>query len=133
MIARGPTRVNIIELLMSAVTKLGIPIIIVAKNGTPKKRLIQAFWRISLNSVSDAASSAIPGNVGLLNHLLASPDSNPSRPIIEAMKGVQGPGAINRSETTIIMAPVTKPATGPIARPFMMVKVSVSPTLIRIP
>jgi hypothetical protein len=126
-------RVNRIELLMSAVIRLGVPIIIVAKNGRLKKRLIQAFWRISLDSVSDTAKSVMPGNIGLLCHLLAIPDSNPIRPIIEAIKMVQGPGAINRSETSTIMAPVMKPATGPMARPFMIVKVSVSPTLMRIP
>lgn len=50
-----------------------------------------------------------------------------------AMKGVQGPGIMKRSDTTMIREPVMKPAAGPRASPVAIDKVSVNPTFIKIP
>jgi len=62
-----------------------------------------------------------------------SPAPTPKRPMIAAMKGVQAPGIIPRSEIIMIKAPVKKPTAGPKTKPLMNVKVSVNPTLIRMP
>ena len=70
---------------------------------------------------------------GFLNHVRTIPAEKPRRPIMAATKGVQAPGLMKRSDTTMMSAPVMNPGPGPRASPFVIVKVSVNPTLIRIP
>jgi hypothetical protein len=53
--------------------------------------------------------------------------------MIEAIKGVQAPGAIAKSDNNIIEKPVMKPATGPNTKPLTKLRVSLNPTFIAIP
>lgn len=128
-----PTVVSKIMLFATAVSMLGMAIAMAAGIGMLKNTANQAFWRNSLRRVRTAAEVPSGKTLGFPTKRRITPPPTPKMPIIAAMKGVQGPGIMKRSETTMIIAPHRKPVAGPKTKPLTKAKVSVKPTLIMTP
>jgi len=118
---------------MKAVINVGIPIRNEATIGMPKKYANQVNCSTSLISVRIRADMPNAMILGFPIKRRSIPPPIPIMPIIAAIKGVQGPGIMNRSETTIISAPVMNPCNGPNTKPHTKAKVSVKPIFTKTP
>jgi hypothetical protein len=125
-----PTVGKRIILFARAVTWLRAPEINMGTIGVSKNHETQTFWRNSLSSVSGTAEVNIILAAGFSQRLCNAPPHIPSRPMIAPIKGVQAPGAIARSDNSIIEKPVTKPSTDPKTRPLTKLRIPLKPILM---
>jgi len=109
----SPTVGKRTTLLASAVTRLGIPVMIATTIETLKNTATHVFCSNSLANVKTTAQATNFLTVGSETKRRVIPAKIPTEPMIAAMYGVHGPGSTNMSEITMIRNPVKKPIAGP--------------------